>query len=59
VKYALAGMKSQLFVSKYQLALPHEKEMRAFIEARLDELPKDKTSEKKNPSKRKQKAKRV
>ncbi|MBE3111390.1 MAG: DUF1016 family protein [Acidobacteria bacterium] len=36
VKYALAGMNSQLFVSKYQLALPDEAEMRAFIEARLE-----------------------
>ena len=40
VKYALAGMSSQLFVSKYQLALPDEAEMRTFIEARLnEELP--------------------
>ena len=40
VKYALAGMNSQLFVSKYQLALPDEAEMRAFVEARLqEELP--------------------
>lgn len=37
VKYALAGMNSQLFVSKYQFALPDEAEMRAFIEARLKE----------------------
>jgi predicted nuclease of restriction endonuclease-like (RecB) superfamily len=37
VKYALAGMNSQLFVSKYQLVLPGEAEMRAFIEARLNE----------------------
>jgi predicted nuclease of restriction endonuclease-like (RecB) superfamily len=37
VKYALAGMKSRLFVSKYQLALPDEAEMRAFVEARLNE----------------------
>ncbi len=37
VKYALAGMNSQLFVSKYQLALPDEAEMQAFIEARLKE----------------------
>jgi hypothetical protein len=35
VKYALAGMTSQLFVSKYQLELPDETEMRAFIEAQL------------------------
>lgn len=40
VKYALAGMNSQLFVSKYQLVLPDEAEMRAFIEARLkEEMP--------------------
>lgn len=37
VKYALAGMNSQLFVSKYQLELPNEAEMRAFIEERLKE----------------------
>jgi predicted nuclease of restriction endonuclease-like (RecB) superfamily len=35
VKYALAGMNSRLFVSKYQLELPGEVEMRAFIEAQL------------------------
>jgi hypothetical protein len=33
-------MNSQIFVSKYQLALPDEAEMRAFVEARLqEELP--------------------
>ncbi|MEW6363917.1 MAG: PDDEXK nuclease domain-containing protein [Acidobacteriota bacterium] len=32
VRYALAGRSSQLFVSKYQLALPDEAEMPAFIE---------------------------
>ena len=36
VKYALAGISSKLFVSKYQLGLPDEAEMRAFIEARLE-----------------------
>jgi predicted nuclease of restriction endonuclease-like (RecB) superfamily len=41
VRYALAGMNSRLFVSRYQLSLPDEAEMRAFIEARLEEeLPK-------------------
>ena len=35
VKYGLAGMNSQLFVSKYQLQLPDESEMRAFVEAQL------------------------
>ena len=39
VKYALAGMNSQLFVSKYQLQLPDEVEMRAFVEAQLQEEP--------------------
>jgi hypothetical protein len=49
VRYAIAGMRSQLFVSKYQLALPKEDEMRAFIEARLnDELPDAKTKRSKN-----------
>lgn len=37
VKYALAGMNTRLFVSRYQLALPDEAEMRAFIESRLSE----------------------
>ena len=42
VKYALAGMNSQLFVSKYQLELPDEARMRAFIEAQLrDRLPEE------------------
>lgn len=35
VKYALAGMNSQLFVSKYQIELPNETHMRAFIESQL------------------------
>jgi predicted nuclease of restriction endonuclease-like (RecB) superfamily len=40
VKYALAGMNSRLFVSRYQLELPEEGEMRAFIEAQLkEEIP--------------------
>jgi predicted nuclease of restriction endonuclease-like (RecB) superfamily len=37
VKYALAGMNNQLFVSKYQLELPDEAQMRAFIEAQLQD----------------------
>jgi len=50
VKYALAGMNSKLFVSKYQLALPNEAEMRAFLEARLsEELPKAATGHLKAP----------
>ena len=35
VQYALAGMDNQLFVSKYQLSLPNETEMRAFLEAQM------------------------
>jgi len=46
VRYALAGMSNRLFVSKYQLALPKEDEMRAFVEARLGEvLPLSKIAE--------------
>ncbi|MBU1241971.1 DUF1016 family protein, partial [Myxococcota bacterium] len=36
VKYALAGMNNQIFVSRYQLVLPEEEQMRAFIDARLE-----------------------
>lgn len=35
VKYALAGMNNQLFVSKYQLKLPSVDELRAFVEGEL------------------------
>lgn len=35
VKYALPGVDNRLFVSKYQLELPNEEEMRKFIEAQL------------------------
>ncbi len=35
VEYALAAMDNQLFVSKYQLALPDKEEMRCFIEAQI------------------------
>ncbi len=35
VQYALAGMSSQLFVSKYQIELPDEAQMRAFLEEQL------------------------
>ncbi len=37
VEYALAGMDNQLFVSKYQLALPDKEEMRRFVEAQMAE----------------------
>ncbi len=37
VEYALAAMDNQLFVSKYQLALPDKEEMRRFIEAQMAE----------------------
>lgn len=37
VEYALAGMDSQLFVSKYQLELPKKEEMQHFIEEKLRE----------------------
>jgi predicted nuclease of restriction endonuclease-like (RecB) superfamily len=37
VKYALAGMDNALFVSKYQLQLPDEAQMRAFLEEQLHE----------------------
>jgi len=35
VEYALAGMDNQLFVSKYQFALPGRDEMRRFLEAQM------------------------
>ena len=37
VEYALAGMDNHLFVSKYQLALPHKDEMRRFLETQMAE----------------------
>ncbi len=37
VKYALAGMDDNLFVSKYQLELPKKEEMEKFIEEKLKE----------------------
>ncbi|MBN1969657.1 MAG: DUF1016 family protein [Candidatus Delongbacteria bacterium] len=38
VKYALAGMDNNLFVSKYQLELPKQEEMQKFIDEKLKEL---------------------
>ena len=38
IKYALAGMDNDLFVSKYQLALPDEEAMRDFLNDHLDEI---------------------
>ena len=37
VKYALAGMDDNLFVSKYQLELPQKEEMQKFIEEKINE----------------------
>ena len=37
MEYALAGMDDQLFVSKYQLALPNKEEMQKFLEDKLRE----------------------
>ena len=37
VEYALAGMDSGLFVSKYQLELPKKEEMQRFIEEQVRE----------------------
>lgn len=37
VEYALAGMDNQLFVSKYQLALPQKEEIRRFVEEQIAE----------------------
>lgn len=36
-EYALAGMDSQLFVSKYQLELPRKEEMQRFIDRQIKE----------------------
>jgi predicted nuclease of restriction endonuclease-like (RecB) superfamily len=38
VEYALAGMDSNLFVSKYQLELPRKEEMQQFIEQKRKEI---------------------
>jgi len=38
VRYALAGMDDRLFVSKYELQLPDEAKIRAFLEAQYREL---------------------
>lgn len=38
VKFALAGMKNSLFVSNYQLQLPHQAEMEAFLQKAMAEL---------------------
>jgi predicted nuclease of restriction endonuclease-like (RecB) superfamily len=38
VRYALAGMDNRLFVSKYELQLPDEAKIRAFLEAQYREL---------------------
>ncbi|MHC1575400.1 MAG: PDDEXK nuclease domain-containing protein [Candidatus Methanogasteraceae archaeon] len=35
VEYALAGMDNQLFVSKYQLELPKEEDIKRFLEAQM------------------------
>jgi len=35
VRYALAGMSNHLFVSKYQIELPNEAQMRSFLEGQL------------------------
>lgn len=37
VEYALAGMNNQLFVSKYQMALPEKEEMSRFVEEQMAE----------------------
>ena len=50
-------MNSQLFVSKYQLALPDEAEMCAFVEARLkEEMPALEPSRQKTSKKKRGKA---
>jgi predicted nuclease of restriction endonuclease-like (RecB) superfamily len=41
VKYALAGMDNHLFVSKYELQLPGESDMRAFLEEQYHQLQGD------------------
>lgn len=38
VEYALAGMDSNLFVSKYQLELPEKAEMQRFIEQQMQRI---------------------
>jgi hypothetical protein len=38
VQYALAGMNNRLFVSKYKLQLPKQKEIQTFVEKQLLEL---------------------
>lgn len=38
VEYALAGMDSQLFVSRYQLELPKKEEMQRFINEQLTQV---------------------
>jgi hypothetical protein len=42
VKYALAGMEENLFVSKYLLNLPNQKTLTAFIETELKKFIKQK-----------------
>jgi hypothetical protein len=37
VEYALAGLDSRLFVSKYQVELPSREEIQRFLEAQLKE----------------------
>jgi len=48
VRYATHGMSSQLFVSKYQLYLPNETELRLQLEYIL-QLPDDNTSKLEDP----------
>lgn len=38
VEYSLAGLDNQMFVSKYRLELPSEKELKTFVEAELKEF---------------------
>lgn len=38
VEYALAGMDSQLFVSRYQLELPNKEEMQRFMDEQLKQV---------------------
>lgn len=38
VEYALAGMKSRLFVSKYQLELPKKEDIERFLEKQIKEV---------------------
>ena len=37
-EYALAGMDNQLFIAKYQLALPKKEDMQRFIDEQLEAL---------------------